>query len=72
MNLTRILGVIALVVGALSVLYGGFSYTKETTVAKLGPVELKAEHDERVNVPLWAGIAIFVVGGVLVFVSGRK
>jgi hypothetical protein len=72
MNITRILGIIALVLGALSVIYGGFSYTKESTVAKVGPVELKAAHDKRVNIPLWAGIAIFAVGGGLLFVSGRK
>ena len=37
----------------------------DSTAAKLGPVEIQVREKERVNVPLWAGIAIAAVGAVL-------
>ena len=39
---------------------------------KLGPIELKVEEKETVNVPVWAGIGAIVVGAVLLAVGGKK
>ena len=72
MNANRIVGLLLVIVGVLAVAYGGFSYTKETTAVKLGPVELSVKEQVRVNVPMWAGIGAIVVGGVLIFIGGKK
>lgn len=72
MNATRIVGLVLIVAGILALAYGGFSYTKETTAVKLGPVELSVKEKEQVNVPVWAGIGAIVVGGALVLLGGRK
>ena len=61
----RIVGIILIVAGLLAVAYGGFSYTKDETAAKIGPVEIQVKEKERVNVPLWAGVGMAVVGAVL-------
>jgi hypothetical protein len=67
----RMIGIVVLAVGILALVYGGFSYTRETHDVKLGPVEFSVKEKERVNVPLWAGVALAVVGaGVLI--SGKK
>ena len=67
----RMIGIVVLAVGILALAYGGFSYTRETHDVKLGPVEFSVKEKERVNVPLWAGVALAVVGaGVLI--SGKK
>ncbi len=64
---------IALVVaGILGLAYGGFSYTKDTTVVKLGPLEISAKEKQTVNVPMWAGIGAIVVGGLLLVLGGKK
>ncbi|MES3013738.1 MAG: hypothetical protein V4750_08440 [Pseudomonadota bacterium] len=64
---------IALVVaGVLGLAYGGFSYTKDTTVVKLGPLEISAKEKQTVNVPMWAGIGAIVVGGLLLVLGGKK
>jgi hypothetical protein len=60
-----------IVAGVLALVYGGFSYSKESTAAKLGPLELKVKEKETVNIPLWAGIAA-VVGGALVLVGTAR
>ena len=58
----RMIGIVVLAVGILALAYGGFSYTRETHDVKLGPVEFSVKEKERVNVPLWAGVALAVVG----------
>ena len=71
MDRTKMIGVILLVLGALGLIYGGFSYTKDSTKAKIGPIELKIQEKQQVNIPLWGSIAALAVGGVLL-VSGRS
>lgn len=71
MNPVKIIGIVLIAAGALGLVYGGFSYTKDTTAVKLGPIELTVKEKQSVNVPLWAGIGAIVVGGILL-VLGRK
>jgi multidrug transporter EmrE-like cation transporter len=63
----KIVGLVLLIAGILGAAYGGFSYTKETHDAKIGPVKIELKEKEHVNVPVWAGIAVAVVGAVLLF-----
>jgi len=67
----RMLAIVLLVAGALALAYGGFSYTSETHEAKLGPLEINITEKERVNVPVWAGVALLVVGGGILL-TGKK
>ena len=71
MNAIRMLGIALLVAGVLGLAYGGFSYTKDTTAVKLGPIELTVKEKQSVNIPLWAGVASIVVGGVLLALGGK-
>ena len=61
----RVAGIVLLVAGLLAIAYGGFSYTKDETAAKIGPVEIQVKEKEHVNIPLWAGIGAAVAGAVL-------
>ena len=72
MGAMKIVGILLIVAGVLALAFGGFSYTKETHGAKLGPIELSVKEKEQVNVPMWAGIAAIVVGGVLLVAGGRR
>ena len=70
MNGIRIAAIALIVAGILGLAYGGFSYTRETHQAKLGPIELSVKEKETVNIPMWAGVGAIVIGGVLL-VAGR-
>ena len=72
MNPTKIIGILLIAAGTLGLVYGGFSYTKETTAVKLGPLEFSVKEKETVNIPLWAGIAAIVGGVVLLGVGGKN
>jgi uncharacterized membrane protein YidH (DUF202 family) len=72
MNPVKIAGIVLIVAGALGLAYGSFSWTKETHQAKLGPIELSVKERESVNVPVWAGVAAIVVGGVLLLLGNKK
>lgn len=72
MNPLKIVGILLLVLGALGLAYGSFSYTKDKTAVKLGPIELSVKEKETVNVPVWAGVAAIIAGGVLLVVGGKK
>ncbi|MFZ3323460.1 MAG: hypothetical protein WA190_13885 [Usitatibacter sp.] len=66
MNPLKLVGIILIVGGALALGFGGFSYTKETHKADIGPIHVAVEEKQDVNVPLWAGLAAVVVGVILV------
>ena len=72
MNAMRIVGVLLLVVGLAGFLTGGFSFTKDTTQAKLGPLELTVKEKEAVNIPQWMSLGAMVLGGVVLVLGFRK
>lgn len=72
MNTNQIVAIVLIVAGILGLAYGGFSYDKETTGAKLGPIELKVTEKKTINIPMWAGVGSIVAGGLLLVLGGRK
>lgn len=68
MNAVKLMAIALIVAGVLGLMYGGFTYTKDTQKATLGPLELTVKDQRTVNVPVWAGVIAVVAGGVLLFV----
>jgi uncharacterized membrane protein YidH (DUF202 family) len=71
MNGLRTIAIAIIVAGVLALVYGGFSYTKENTAMKLGPLELKVQEKKAINIPVWLGIAAIVGGGLVLVGAGR-
>ena len=72
MNATRLIAIALIVAGILGLVYGGFSYTTDTTAVKLGPIELSVKEKKQVNVPMWAGIGAIVIGGLLLVLGNKR
>ena len=72
MNPTKLIGIILIAAGCIGLVYGGFSYTKETTAVKLGPIELKVQEKESVTVPLIVSAGAIAIGVFLLVAVGRK
>ena len=71
MNAIKVFAMALIVAGALGLVYGGFTYTKDTHQAQLGPIQLSVQEKETVNIPLWLGLGAVALGGVLL-VLGTK
>ena len=72
MSATKMMGIVLIVAGFLGLAYGGFTYTKETHEARIGPLVLSVSDKETVNVPIWAGVGAIVIGGLLLGFGSRK
>ncbi len=62
MNATKLVAIVLVILGAMGLAYGGFSYTKDRHTADIGALHLTVNEKEHVNVPVWAGVGILVVG----------
>ncbi|HEX7573084.1 MAG TPA: hypothetical protein VF514_08305 [Bacteroidota bacterium] len=72
MSAIKIVAIVLIVAGLLGVMYGKFSYTKETHDAKLGPLELSFKEKQTVNVPAWAGVAAIAAGAALLLLRAKS
>lgn len=72
MTPAKILGIVLILAGAAALAWGGFSFTKETHKAEIGPLKFSVQERERVNVPQWAGLGAIVAGVVLLVVGGKR
>lgn len=72
MSVAKIAGIVLLVFGTLSLAYGGFTYTKDTSHMDMGPVSIEVQEREHVDLPIWLGVGFIVIGGGLLVGAGRK
>jgi hypothetical protein len=72
MNPVKVIAIVLVIAGVLGLAYGGFSYTKDTTVVKIGPLEVSAKEKQTVNVPMWTGVGAVVIGGLLLVFGGKR
>jgi multidrug transporter EmrE-like cation transporter len=72
MNAMKMVGVVLIVAGVAALALGGFSFTKETHKAEIGPIKLSVHEKENVNIPSWLGLAAIVAGVVMLVVPSKK
>ena len=72
MNTLKSIAIALIIVGGLGLIYGGFSYNKQTHEANIGPLHLEVVEQQRVNILLWAGLATVVAGVVLLLAAPHK
>jgi hypothetical protein len=72
MSISRLFAVVLIAAGVLGLVYGGFSFTRETHEAELGPLSLSVDEKEYVSIPVWAGLASIVIGTSLLLFLNKK
>ena len=72
MGIARIVGILLIAAGALGLVYGGFSYPKETHGAKLGPLVLQVQERETVYVPVLVSAGAIALGVLLLLAFRSK
>ena len=72
MNSLKFAALVLIAAGILGLVYGGFTYTKVTHEAKIGPIDMAVKEKETINVPVWAGVGAIVLGCGLLLVGGKR
>ena len=72
MNTSKVVAIILIIAGLVGLVYQQFSFTKETTSAKIGPLELSVKEKQTVNVPLWVSLGAIGIGVVLLVGGSRR
>ena len=72
MNSIKIAAIVLIVAGVLGLAYGGFSFTKQTHEAKVGPLSLSVKEQQTVNIPAWVGVGSILIGGALLLFGAKR
>lgn len=71
MTARRVVGLILVVIGVVTLLWGGVFWTDRDTIINAGPLEVTTEQREGFPVPPVVGI-IALVGGVVLLVVPKR
>ena len=72
MSVKRIAGIILVVIGMVSLLWGGVFWTQRETVLDAGPIEVTTEEREGFALPQAVGVLSLIGGIVLLVVPDRR
>lgn len=68
----KILGILLVIFGVLSLVYGGFSFLNNRHVVDLGPLKLSSQWQTGDRIPPVVGFAALFTGGVLLVSTRRR
>jgi uncharacterized membrane protein len=69
--MNRSIGLVLIVIGAILLIWTGFTYTKKEKIVDAGPIQISADKQKTVNWPPYAG-GIILVAGVVVMLTAKK
>lgn len=69
--MNKSIGLILIVLGAILLIWTGFTYTKKEKIVDAGPIQVSADREKTVNWPPYAG-GIVLVAGVVILVTSKK
>ena len=69
--MNRSIGFILIIIGAVMLIWTGFTYTKREKIVDAGPIQISADKEKQVNWPPYLG-GILLVGGIVLLASSKK
>ncbi len=72
MNVLRVSAILLIIAGVLGLVYGGFTYTKETHNTDLGPVNISIKEKETFDIPVWAGAGAIAFGSLILLFGNKR
>lgn len=65
-------GLILVIVGAVLLIWTGFTYTKKEKIIDAGPIQVSADKEKTVNWPPYAGGIVLLAGAIIMFSSKKN
>lgn len=69
--MNRTIGIALIIIGAVMLIWTGFTYTKKENIVDAGPIHISADKQKTVNWPPYLG-GILLIGGIVVLVTAKK
>ncbi|WP_295671543.1 hypothetical protein [uncultured Mucilaginibacter sp.] len=69
--MNRTIGIALIIIGAVMIIWTGFTYTKKEKVVDAGPIQISADREKTVNWPPYLG-GILLIGGIVIVATARK
>jgi uncharacterized membrane protein len=67
----KTLGIIFVILGAVMLIWTGFTYTKKEKLIDAGPIQISADREKTVNWPPYAG-GVLLIGGIALVALAKK
>ena len=71
MRTRQVIGILLIVFGVVSLIWGGISWTREETVLDLGPIEATTRERETIPMPPIVGGLLLAAGVMLLVVKAK-
>ena len=68
----RVVGIVLVILGALALGYGGFTYVTRDNIVDAGPIQINANREKTVWIPPVVGGIAVVAGLLVIATSGRR
>lgn len=72
MNAGKTVGLVLIIAGIAGLALGGFSFTRETHQAQVGPLTVTVQDQNTIMVPPWVGVGSIVLGGALLLFGFKR
>ena len=69
--MNRNIGIVLIILGAIMLIWTGFTYTKKEKIIDAGPIQVSADKKETVNWPPYLG-GLLLIGGIVVVATAKK
>ncbi|MDF2432182.1 MAG: hypothetical protein JWP44_1813 [Mucilaginibacter sp.] len=69
--MTRTLGIVFIIIGAVMLIWTGFTYTKKENIVDAGPIHISADRQKTVSWPPYLG-GILLIGGIAIVATAKK
>ncbi|PWK79977.1 hypothetical protein LX99_00438 [Mucilaginibacter oryzae] len=69
--MNKTVGILLIVIGAVMLIWTGFTYTKKEKIVDAGPIQVSADKEKTVNWPPYLG-GLLVIGGIVVVATAKK
>jgi uncharacterized membrane protein len=69
--MNRTIGIALIIIGAVMIIWTGFSYTKKEKIVDAGPIQISADKEKTVNWPPYLG-GILLIGGIVIVATAKK
>ena len=69
--MNRTIGITLIIIGAVMIIWTGFTYTKKVKIVDAGPIQISADRQKTVNWPPYLG-GILLIGGIVIIATAKK